>query len=387
MNNLKDLFLIDPEVVFLNHGSFGATPRPVFIAYRSWQEKLEKQPVLFLGRELDGLLYKARENLGVYLNASAEDLVFIPNATFGVNIVARSLKLDSDSMVFSSDHEYGACDYTWEFICAKTGANYVHQAIKLPVVSNEEIIEEFWKGVTKQTKVIFLSLITSPTALIMPIKQICLKASEQGIITVIDAAHAPGQIKVDLTDLGADIVFGNCHKWMLAPKGSAFLYVRKEIQDLIEPLVVSWGNHATKETTTGSQFIDILQWSGTRDPAAHLSVSAAIQFMQENNWEQVQKNCHDLLRIAIEGICDLFGMQPLYPLDSRFYEQMGIAPLPEIDLVKLKRALYDDFKIEIPLIRWNERNLLRISVQGYNNLEDIYSLIHGLELLIKNTMA
>ncbi|HBG75032.1 MAG: hypothetical protein A2X25_04505 [Chloroflexi bacterium GWB2_49_20] len=382
MNKLKELFLIDPDVTFLNHGSFGATPKPVFSVYRDWQSRLESQPVLFLGRELDGLLFEAREKLGRYLNAAADDLVFIPNATFGVNVVASSLKLDQGDQILTSDHEYGACDYSWESVCKKTGVNYIHQAISLPVQTDEVIIEEFWRGVVPQTKVIYLSMITSPTAVRLPVEKICERARKNGILTVIDAAHAPGQIPVDLQRVGADIVFGNCHKWMLSPKGAAFLYVRKEVQEIIEPLVMSWGIHATPETSTGSRFIDILQWTGTKDPSAFLSVPAAIQFMQDNHWDKVRFECHRLLRIAIEQICNVSNKKPLYPLESDFYAQMGIAPLPVTNLTVLKSRLYDEYKIEVPLIQWRESQFVRISVQGYNTMEDVDVLIKALRELL-----
>jgi isopenicillin-N epimerase len=382
MKKLKELFLINPDVIFLNHGSFGATPKPVFAAYQAWQSRLENQPVLFLGRELDGLLYEARKILGQYLNAPVEDLIFIPNATYGVNIIARSLKLDPGDQILTSDHEYGACDYTWGFVCAKTGVNYKHQAITLPVHSEDSIVEEFWRGVGPLTKIIYLSMITSPTAVRLPMEKICEHARKKGILTVIDAAHAPGQIPVDLQRLGADIVFGNCHKWMLSPKGAAFMYVRKEVQHLIEPLVVSWGYMATPETSTGSRFIDILQWTGTKDPSAFLSVPAAIQFMQDNHWNEVRSECHRLLRLAIENICNISGMKPLYPLDSDFYAQMGIAPLPISNLAVLKTRLYDEYKLEVPLIQWHEWQFVRISVQGYNTMDEVDVLIKALTELI-----
>jgi len=226
MPSLKEFFLLDPSIHFLNHGSYGATPKPVFEAYQSWQSRLETQPVLFLGREIYGLLKESRNALGNYLNAVGDDLVYIPNATHGVNIVARSLDLQPDDEILTTDHEYGACDYTWEFICGKTGAKYIHQPIPLPVHTEEEIVEQLWQGVNSRTKVIYLSHITSSTALRFPVGEICQRAKEAGILSVVDAAHAPGQIHVDLQSLGPDILFGNCHKWMLAPKGSAFLYVR-----------------------------------------------------------------------------------------------------------------------------------------------------------------
>jgi isopenicillin-N epimerase len=219
------------------------------------------------------------------------------------------------------------------------------------------------------------------------VKQICDRAREKGILTVVDAAHSPGQISVDLQALGADVVFGNCHKWMLAPKGAGFLYVRREIQPMIEPLIVSWGTHATEENTTGSRYIDLLQWTGTRDPAAYLAIPAAIRFMRENDWRTVQSNCHELLKSAILRICDLFGMPPLFPLDSAFYSQMGIAPIPNSKLVLLKTRLYDEYHVEVPLIQWQDRQFIRISVQAYNTQDDIEVLICALKELLPKTVA
>ena len=382
MSTLKEYFLLDPAIVFLNHGSYGAAPKPVLEAYQHWQLRLERQPVLFLGRELPALLRESRRALGAYLNADADDLVYIPNATHGVNIVAHSLQLKPGDEILTTDLEYGACDYTWDFICCKTGARYTHQPILLPVHTEEEIIEQFWQGVTPQTRVIFLSHITSSTALRLPVEEICRRAREAGILTIIDAAHSPGQIPFDLAALGADIVFGNCHKWMLAPKGSGFLYVRREHQDLIQPLVVSWGTSPTPDIETGSRFIDILQWTGTRDPTAALAVPDAIRFMKDHDWENVRCECHRLLRQAIDRICDLTGLPPLYPLDSNFYSQMGIAPLPASDLTILKSRLYDEYRIEVPVTEWQGRQFIRISVQGYNSQTDIDTLVDALRVLL-----
>jgi isopenicillin-N epimerase len=382
MHNLREYFLLDPSVIFLNHGSFGATPKPVFEDYQHWQTRLEKQPVLMLGREYDQLLYDSRKTLGHYLNAAADDLVYVPNATHGVNIIARSLNFEPGDEVLTSDHEYGACDYTWEFLCGKTGAKYIHQPIPLPVHSEEEILEVFWRGVTPHTKVIFLSHITSPTALRLPVEKVCIRAREAGILTVIDAAHSPGQIPVDLQKLGADVVTGNCHKWMMSAKGAAFLYVKSELQHLVEPLIVSWGYHPTSASTTGSRFIDLLQWTGTKDPAAALTIPAALKFMQDHNWEDVRNVCHLLLKEGIRQICDLVKMPPLFPLDSDLYFQMGIAPIPRCNLESLKLRLYDDYRVEVPLIQWQDSQFVRISVQGYNTREDINTLVKALETLL-----
>jgi len=382
MSSLKQYFLLDPKVVFLNHGSFGAVPKPVIEACQNWQLRLERQPVLFLARELDGLLLQSRTALGEYLNADANDIVYIPNATHGVNIIAHSLQLKPGDEILTTDHEYGACDYTWNFICIKTGAKYVHQPVPLPVHSEDEIVEQFWSGITPRTKIVYLSHITSSTALRLPVEEICRRAREAGILTVIDAAHSPGQIPVDLQALNADIVFGNCHKWLLNVKGSAFLYVRHDVQNLIEPLIVSWGYNPTPETTTGSRFIDLLQWTGTKDPTAALTVPTALQFMRDHNWDNVRFQCHTLLRQAIQQICDLTKLPPLYPLDSDYYSQMGIAPLPPSNLTALKNRLYDEYKMEVPLTEWKDKQFIRISVQGYNVQEDIDALLYALEVLL-----
>jgi isopenicillin-N epimerase len=383
MDNLEQHFLLDPNIIFLNHGSFGACPLPVFTAYQQWQRKLEDQPVLFLGREYPHYDHQARQVLADYFHTVADNLVFIPNATYGVNILARSLKLGAGDIVLTTDHEYGACDYTWEYICQTSGAIYRRQPIPLPVYTNPQIVDTLWQAVTPQTKVIYLSHITSPTALCMPVQEICTLARLQGILTVIDGAHAPGQLDLDLPALGADFYTGNCHKWLLSPKGAAFLYSRPEVQQLIEPFVVSWGYHATPETTSGSRFIDLFQWSGTRDPAAALSVPAALEFMHLHHWDNVRDKCHHLLHQAVDRICMLVDIPPLYPLDSSFYIQMGIAPLPpEVNLPQLKSRLYDQFRIEVPLISWNDHKFIRISIQGYNQPADIECLLGALEHLL-----
>lgn len=382
MSNLKKHFLLDPDVIFLNHGSFGAAPKSVVEASQAWQLRLERQPVAFLGREWNALMRESRLALGEYLNADADDLVYIPNATHGVNIVARSLSFMPGDEVLATDHEYGACDFTWDFICRQTGAKYIRQPISLPILSEEEIIEELWAGVTSRTKAIYLSHITSPTALRLPVEQICRRAREAGIRTIVDAAHSPGQIPVNLSALGADFVFGNCHKWMLNVKGAGFLFVRREVQHLIQPLIVSWGYDPTPESATGSRFIDLLQWTGTSEPSAALTVPTAIGFMQDHAWDEVRTECHSLLHLAIEKVCDLTDLPPLYPIESDLFLQMGIAPLPPSSLSTLKQRLYDEYRVEVPLIQWKDRQFVRISVQGYNTRSDIDALVDALRLLL-----
>lgn len=222
MFNLRHHFLLDPSVVFLNHGSFGATPRPVFRAYQDWGRELERQPVEFLGRRFTDLMAGARTSLAATLGTRANHLVYTQNVTISINIVARSLDLTAGDEVLSTDHEYGAMDRTWRFLSNERGFRYINQPVSL--VSRTDFVESFWQGVTPRTRVIFLSHITSPTAVIFPIEEIIQRARAAGIITVIDGAHAPGQIPLALDSLGADFYGGNLHKWIL---GRALIFCQR----------------------------------------------------------------------------------------------------------------------------------------------------------------
>lgn len=377
---MRDLFLLQPDVVFLNHGSFGACPRPVFKAYQAWQLELERQPVEFLGRRFVTLMSEARKALSTFVGADADDLVYVPNATTGLNTVARSLPLGPGDEVLSTDHEYGALDHTWRFVCGKRGARYVRRSIPLPVKSVEQVVQAIWSGVTERTRVIFLSHITSPTAIILPVTELVRRARRAGIITVIDGAHAPGQIPLDLPALGVDFYSGNAHKWMLSPKGAAFLYARREVQHLLEPLVVSWGWDPKKPGN--SRFIDTHEYQGTKDIAAYLAVPVAIRFMGEHDWPSVRRACHKLVRYARERITALTGLEAITPDDPAWFAQMASFPLPPCDADALKQRLYEEYHIEIPICTWNGRQFVRISVQGYNTQADIDSLVEALAELL-----
>ena len=384
MNTLKSQFLLNPDVTFLNHGSFGATPRPVFEAYQAWQRHMEWQPVQFLINELPDLLADARQALGRYLNAPADSLVYIPNATFGLNIVARSLKLAAGDEVLTTNHEYGACNNVWQFVSEKSGLVYKQQPIPLPLESDEALVERFWQGVTGKTKVIFLSHISSATAVTFPVAKICQRAREAGILTVIDGAHAPGQIPLDMEKIGADFYFGNAHKWLCSPKGAAFLFTRPENQHLIEPLVIGWGWGAERSFSYGTDYLDYLQYLGTDDLSSYLSVPAAIAFQEENDWDSVRQQCHTLLRNALAQVRQLTGLPSPYP-DDTFYHQLAVAPLPPIsDLAGFKARLYNEFRVEIPCIQWHDSQFLRISIQGYNSREDVDALLNALRKMLND---
>lgn len=378
---MKELFLLDPDITFLNHGSFGATPLPVFESYQRWQRELERQPVEFLGRRSDELLNLARAKLAAYLGTSRDNLVFVTNATLGVNIMARSLALGPGDEVLASNHEYGALDRTWGFLSQQSGFKYINHRVSLPVKTVDQWVEEFWDAVTPHTRVIFLSHITSPTAVIFPVEEICRRARQHGILTVIDGAHAPGQLDLALDALGADFYTGNLHKWLCAPKGAAFLYARSEVQHLVRPLIVSWGWQS--ETPGPSTFVDWQQWTGTRDISAFLAVPDAIDFQAAHNWPAVRASCHKLASELRQRITSLTSLEALYPDSPQWYRQMGTVPLPSsVDINKLKIKLYDKFRIEIPLMDWNGYKLIRFSLQAYNDVEDILALEQALKTLL-----
>lgn len=375
----RSLFLLDPDVVFLNHGSFGATPRPVFEKYQEWQRELERQPVEFLGRRFVELMRDARVALAAYVHTDVDNLVYVPNATTGLNIVARSLPLKPGDEIVATDHEYGALDRTWRFLCHKTGAVYKPQHIPLPVTTADDVVERVWQGVTPHTRALFLSHITSPTALTFPIAELCRRARNAGIISIIDGAHAVGQIPLDMQAIGADFYASNAHKWLCAPKGSAFLYARPEMQHMVEPLVVSWGYES--EMPSASRFIDEQEWTGTRDIAAYLATPDAIKFCEERHWDDVRPQCHALAQYARVRVNELTGLPAICPDSTDWYMQMATMTLPPCDKEKLKTRLYDEFRIEVPILEWQGGQFVRVSVQGYNSIKDIDRLVEALQII------
>ncbi len=378
MFNLKKHFLLDPKITYLNHGSFGATPKPVFKEYQRWQRELENQPVEFLGRRHDGLMRESRMVLAEYLGTRAENLVYTQNVTVSMNIVARSLKLGAGDEVLSTNHEYGAMDRAWRFLSKERGFAYINHPVSLD--SQDDLVDSFWRAVTPQTRVIFISHIASPTATIFPVEKIIQRARSQGILTVIDGAHAPGQIPLHLDSLGADFYGGNLHKWLCAPKGAGFLYARPDVQNLLKPLVVSWGYEAL--VPGSSMFIDHHEWWGTRDVAAFLTVPKAIEFQQEQDWAEVRSACHHLAVETWRRIHDLTGIRPLHSDPETWFAQMTVSTLPaDTDAAAFQRRLYDGHRIEIPLLDWRGYKLMRLSVQGYNSRRDMDRLLFALKEL------
>ncbi|MBV9329431.1 MAG: aminotransferase class V-fold PLP-dependent enzyme [Chloroflexi bacterium] len=371
---IRGEFLLDPDVVFLNHGSFGACPRPVFEAYQRWQLELERQPVEFLSRRQKDLLNNARAALAAYLHAQTDDLVFLPNVTTALNVVARSLPLQPGDEILTTDHEYGALERTWTFVVEQRQAKLKVQSLPRRLQDPDEAVEAVWSGVTPRTKVLFLSHITSPTAVILPIEPLIRRARAAGIWTVIDGAHAPGQIDLDLQAMQVDFYGGNCHKWLSSAKGAGFLYARPEVQALIEPLVVSWGWRPRDAWST--PFVDAIQRQATHDISAYLSVPAAIEYQQQRDWSSVRQECHELVRLARQGMLEISGVEPTVPDDPRWFAQMATLPLPSgCDPPRIKQRLYDEYRVEIPANEWGDTPSLRVSVQGYNTRQDVERLL------------
>jgi isopenicillin-N epimerase len=378
---IRSEFLIDPDVAFLNHGSFGACPRPVFESYQRWQRELERQPVEFLGRRQKELLTSARARLAGYLNGQTDDVVFLPNVTTALNVVARSLPLQPGDEILTTDHEYGALERTWTFVIEQRRASLKIQKLPRHLEDPNEVVEAVWAGVTPKTRVLFLSHITSPTAVILPIEPLIQRAREAGIWTVIDGAHAPGQIDLDLQAMQVDFYGGNCHKWLSSAKGAGFLYARPTVQELIEPLVVSWGWRPRDPWST--RFVDTVQRQATHDISAYLSVPAAIDYQQERDWPSVRKECHELVRLARQEMSEISGVKPPVADDPRWFAQMATLPLPPgSDTVTIKQRLYDEYRVEIPANQWGDTPSLRVSVQGYNTREDIERLVSAVRAVV-----
>lgn len=380
---LKSDFLINPEITFLNFGSFGACPKPVFSDYQKWQLELETEPVQFIAFNGINYLKQSREALAAYINCHPDDLVYVTNPTYAINTIAKSMNLQEGDEILSTNLEYGALDRTWNYYCRKHKAVYVRQQIALPVTSKETIIEQFWKGYSPKTRAIFISQITSSTGMKLPVKEICEIAKKKGLLTIVDGAHVPGHIPLDLAAIKADIYTGACHKWMMTAKGCSFLYVRKEYQAQIDPLAVSWGYESA--APSHSQFLDYHQMQGTRDFSAFLTVPRSITYMNENNWEAVSTACADLARANYVRFCNLLGTAPVCPVTNEFLGQMCSIPIHTSQPEKLQRCLFDNYKIEIPVMRHGEYTFLRYSIQAFNSQNDLDTLFAALQDIIKTT--
>lgn len=370
---------IRADTTYLNHGSFGPPPRQVREARLKWIGELDQQPMDFFVRKLEPAWRAARDTLAEFIGAPADSLIFVENATAGMNIVADSFQLHPEDEVVLTDHEYGAVVRIWERACQRVGASVAIARLALPFTTTEETVDALFSQVTHGTRMIVVSHIASPTAVILPVADICRRARERGIAVCIDGPHAPAQIPLDIAGLGCGFYAASCHKWLSAPFGSGFLYVAREHQHRIRPPVLSWGRLPSLPIESWS---DEFLWSGTRDPSAYLSIPAAIGLMQSVGPDFFQTGAHSLAQYARQQLVNLTQLEPIVPDSPAWYGSMAHVPLPPGDRAALQDALWRQHGIEVPIVDWNGRRYVRVSCHLYNTPEQIDQLVAALRRLL-----
>lgn len=371
-------WLLDPQVVFLNHGSFGSCPRPVLECQRAWRDRLEREPIQFFVRDLEGLLDTARASLARFVGADPANLVFVPNATAGVNTLLRSLRFRRGDELLVTDHEYNACRNALDYVAGRDRARVVVAPVPFPLRHADEVLEAVLARVTARTRLALLDHVTSQTGLVLPIDRLVRALADRGVETLVDGAHAPGMVPLALETLGAAAYTGNAHKWLCAPKGAAFLYVRPDWQARVRPLIISHG--ANSPRTDRSRFLLEFGWTGTGDPSAALSVPKALEVMAAllpGGWPALMARNRQLALEAREILCRALG-QP-EPAPAEMIGALAALPLPDapevtapkspLYLDPLQEALRAGEGIEVPVIPWPTppRRVLRISAQVYNH--------------------
>jgi isopenicillin-N epimerase len=384
---LAALWPLDRGVAFLNHGSYGACPTEVLRYQAALRAEMEAEPVRFLGRELDGRLDAAREALAVFVGADPDDLAFISNATSGVNAVLRSLALSAGDEVLTTDHAYAACRNTLDYVAGRCGARVNVAVVPFPVSSEDAVVDAVLAKVTPRTCLALIDHITSPTGLILPIERLVAELARRGVETLVDGAHAPGMVPLDLRTLGATYYSANCHKWLCAPKGSAFLWVHRDRQADIHPLTISHG--ATAVRPGRSRFRLEFDWTGTQDPTAWLTVPKAIDYMGglvSGGWPALMARNRALALAARELLCVAAGSPP--PCPDPMIGSLASVILPDSPTMEtgwrvrdpLQGRLFDGWGMEVPIMRWPgaPKRLLRISAQLYNSPEQYAHLAQAL---------
>ena len=387
----KEWFMIDHKPIYLTHGNYGGSLKCAFHNKLNWQSKLEFNPHQFINYELFDELIKSRNELSTFLDCDSQNLIFSPNPSTALNTVIKSLNLNENDEVLTSNHEYGALDKTWDFYSQKKGYKYIKVKIEIPFNDEESFINSFKKKINSNTKVIFLSHITSSTALLFPIKKICEIARENKIITIIDGAHVPGHINLSITEINPDVYVGACHKWMCTPKGVSFLYAKKSFQNNIDPLVISWGWKG-ELFQNESEYTNWHQWQGTNDLSSFLTIPSTLKFFDEQRWSEVNQKCRDLiiklknkfLKLNSNCIPTTFNDEHLAQMLS-FAVNQSNDKVEEVlndskKILSFQKEIFEKTNIHIPVILWNDKVFLRVSIQAYNKPSDIDNLFEMLEL-------
>jgi isopenicillin-N epimerase len=386
---MKQHWTLDPDVTFLNHGSFGATPRVVLEKQNEYRAQMEREPVRFFVRELEPLLDAARAELAAFLNADAGGLAFVPNATAGVNAVLRSLDLDKFDELLVTTQEYNACRNALEYVAGLQGAKIVLVDVPFPIASPDVVVERVLEKVTGRTRLLLIDHVTSQTALIYPVKQLIDELQQRGIDTLVDGAHAPGSVPLDLRGLGAAYYTGNLHKWVCAPKGAAFLYVRENRRGGIRPAIISHGANSPRRDR--SRYLLEFDWTGTFDPTAWLCVPDSLRFMAlllPGGWISVVQRNHELALRARDLLCETLGIAP--PAPDAMLGAMAAVPLPDGTQSEapslygdpLQDRLLFEHGIEVPIVPWPAppKRVLRVSAQVYNVFTDYEKLAEALPM-------
>jgi isopenicillin-N epimerase len=381
--------LLDPTVANLNTGSFGPLPRVVFEQVTALRQRLAEEPMDFLVRQAPPLLWQARERLAVFLGSDPRRLIFTANVTAAINTVASALRLAAPGEVLLTDHEYGAMHWCWQRAAQRQGLTL--RTFPLPPMprTSGEIVNAVRAALTEQTRVLFFSHVLSPTGLVLPAQEICAEARRRGVLTVLDGAHAPAMVPVDLAALGCDFYGGNCHKWLLAPTGSGFLYVGPGSEERLQPLQVSWGwrydrGRAEERDEFGSTpRLRAFEFEGTRDPCPWLAVPAAIGFQEGIGWERIRGRIAGLARSVRERLDGRAGLRLATPADPALHGALTAFRLPPgTEPVALRRGLWERYRIEAPVVERPEGPLLRVSTHFYNTEEEIDCLAEALSVLL-----
>ena len=380
--SISDEWSFPERVTYLNHGSFGPSPRCVRESRHGWTERLEQQPMDFYLRKMESELDHAATKLRQFIGADSNDLLFCDNATVAMNIVADSFPLQPGAEVLFSDQEYGAVMRIWRRACDRAQAKVIVQHLPRPITSADEQVAALTAGITERTKLIVVSHITSQTAVIFPIEAICREAAKRGVPVCVDGPHALAMVDINLRRLGCDFYCASGHKWLSAPFGSGFLFVARRHQQKLSPPVMSWGGSVSGRP---AHWQDEFRWLGTRDPAPFLAMPTAMEFLERFGLENFREQTHELTKYARQRIVELTGLESPIPDSREWYGSMIAMPIPTAGPApkqgirdQLQTPLWEKFGIEIPIIHWRGERLIRVSCHLYNTREQIDRLIDAL---------
>ena len=372
-------FGLQAGIVHLNHGSFGTVPKPVQIAQHVWGERIEAGPTEWLGRRLDEIVGPAREAVAGLVNAAPERLGLLTNATAGVGAFLRSVSLKPGDEIVAIDHVYNAVRLYATVVAARAGATFREVPLGLPVVGDASIVDTIMGGCSAKTRLLVIDHVTSPTALVLPVAQLVGAARAAGIACLIDGAHAPGMLPLDLTALDADAYTGNLHKWCFAPRGSAFLSVSAACEQWVRPETLSHNIHES--------FTRAFDWQGTRDFSAWGAIPAAIEYLRRGGPAQWMAHNHHMAVWAHAMLCEALGVEPISPVDGRLFGSMATVRLDQraarlhSTAAALQERLFKEHRIEVPIVDWNGQWFVRLSAQIYNRPEDYLGLAEALRKL------